>query len=99
MGTFLSRKEQRKIEEQRTFYRNMKKTAAVLGTTVTAVSTVAPLAPMVTVLADEPDSAVQLTDETTVNITNETTEASSETTTEINSQTTQISEETQATVE
>lgn len=99
MGTFLSRKEQRKIEEQRTFYRNMKKTAAVLGTTVTAVSTVAPLAPMVTVLADEPDSAVQLTDETTVNITNETTEASSETTTEINSETTQISEETQATVE
>ena len=88
MGTFLSRKEQRKIEEQRILYRNLKKTAAVLGTTVTAVSTMAPLAPIVTVLADEPDSSIQITDETIENVTTETT-----------SESTQVAEETQVTVE
>ncbi|MEG0294158.1 MAG: LysM peptidoglycan-binding domain-containing protein [Enterococcus sp.] len=59
MGESLSRKERRKVEEQRTFYRNMKKSAAVLGTTITTISAVAPLSPMVTVLADETDIAVE----------------------------------------
>ena len=59
MGESLSRKERRKIEEQRTFYRNMKKSAAVLGTTITAISAVAPLSPIVTVLADETDTVTE----------------------------------------
>ena len=71
MEKSLSRKERRKKEEQRTFYRNMKKSAAVLGTTVTAVSAVAPLSPIVTVLADESDTTVQsLSPDTTVEQTN-----------------------------
>lgn len=61
MEKSLSRKERRQMEEQRTFYRNMKKRAAVLGTTVTAVSAVAPLSPVITVLADESDTYVEQT--------------------------------------
>lgn len=61
MEKSLSRKERRQMEEQRTFYRNMKKRAAVLGTTVTAVSAVAPLSPVITVLADESDTYIEQT--------------------------------------
>ncbi|MHC5268520.1 muramidase family protein [Enterococcus sp. LJL98] len=59
MEKSLSRKERRKMEEQRVFYRHMKKSAAVLGTTVTAISVVAPLAPIATVFADETDGTIQ----------------------------------------
>ena len=61
MEKSLSRKERRQMEEQRTFYRNMKKRAAVLGTTVTAVSAVAPLSPVITVLADESATYIEQT--------------------------------------
>lgn len=61
MEKSLTRKERRQMEEQRTFYRNMKKRAAVLGTTVTAVSAVAPLSPVITVLADESDTYIEQT--------------------------------------
>lgn len=57
MGESLSRKERRKLAEQWTTYGAMKKTAAVLGTTVTAVS-VLPLFPTVTVHAEDADSQV-----------------------------------------
>ena len=60
----LSRKEKRKLEQQWTTYGNMKKTAAVLGTTVTAVSVVAPLFPAVTVHAEDADTQIVASTET-----------------------------------
>ncbi|GAA3017869.1 LysM peptidoglycan-binding domain-containing protein [Tetragenococcus solitarius] len=56
MKSSLSRKERRKIQQRLTLYGNMKKGAAVLGTTVTACSMVGVLTPLHNVYADEVDS-------------------------------------------
>ncbi|MGX7196414.1 LysM peptidoglycan-binding domain-containing protein [Enterococcus olivae] len=58
MGKTLSRKERRKLEQQTALQRQMKKSAAILGTTVTAVSAVTPLFPLVDVQADNVSGAV-----------------------------------------
>ncbi|MCD5001336.1 LysM peptidoglycan-binding domain-containing protein [Enterococcus saccharolyticus] len=53
MGKSLSRKERRKLAQQTNFQRHMKKSATVIGTTVTACSVVTPLMPLMQVQADE----------------------------------------------
>ncbi|WP_338475954.1 LysM peptidoglycan-binding domain-containing protein [Tetragenococcus halophilus] len=58
MRSSLTRKERRKVQERMSLYGNVKKGAAVVGTTVTAVSMVAPLLPVDNVFAEEADSSV-----------------------------------------
>jgi LysM repeat protein len=56
MEKTLSRKELKRIEQHPLLYRNMKKSAAVLGSTVTAISVATPLLPSVEVEAAENES-------------------------------------------
>ncbi|WP_069028510.1 LysM peptidoglycan-binding domain-containing protein [Tetragenococcus halophilus] len=58
MRSSLTRKERRKVQERMSLYGNFKKGAAVVGTTVTAVSMVTPLLPLDNVFAEEADSSV-----------------------------------------
>ena len=58
MRSSLTRKERRKVQERMGLYGNFKKGAAVVGTTVTAVSMVTPLLPLDNVFAEEADSSV-----------------------------------------
>ncbi|MDT2706398.1 muramidase family protein [Enterococcus dispar] len=57
MTQLVSRKERRKEEKQIKFYRDAKKSAAIVGTTLTACSVVAPLAKPVTVEATNNNQA------------------------------------------
>ena len=57
MTQLVSRKERRKVEKQTKFYRDAKKSAAIVGTTLTACSVVAPLAKPITAEATNTNQA------------------------------------------
>ncbi|BCA84753.1 muramidase [Enterococcus saigonensis] len=57
MTQLVSRKERRKVEKQTKFYRDAKKSAAIVGTTLTACSVVAPLAKPMTAEATNTNQA------------------------------------------